>query len=136
MKHTADFQLGTHYHPYFDDYLNEYTFSYEYTNKTPSGLGILLNTRTVKSSNTLSELETKVIYNSHDYELKILLDMRYKFSDNYLSILQEKVLCGISISAEELYSIAFGSEMQEGKFGHRPFSKFKNDILRELGIIT
>jgi hypothetical protein len=136
VKHTADFELPTHYHPYLDDYLGEYTFSYKRVPDNTSGLEILLDTFSAKCSRTLKDLETLTIYNSHDYELKVLLDMRYKFSDNYLNILQDHVLKDVKLSAEELYNIAFGSEMEGKKFGHRPFSKFKNDILKELGIIV
>jgi hypothetical protein len=135
VKHEASFMLGTHYHPYLDDYINDFVFSYKPSDKTRSGYEILVKPVGAKTTQTLKDLATELIYNSHTQELREMLDMRYKFSDNYLSILHDKVLTGVRMSPAELYRIAFGAEMETPKFGQRPFSKFKNDLLKELGIV-
>lgn len=136
VKHTADFQLISHYHPYLDDYIDEFKFSYKHDRQAPLGLKILVKSTDVKALTTLSELETQELYNTHSVELKEMLDMRYKFSDNYLTILEKSLLKGTTVSKEELYRIAFGTEPLQADFGRRPFSKFKYDILKQLKIIS
>ncbi|HWW41719.1 hypothetical protein [Pedobacter sp.] len=101
----------------------------------PSGLRILIKSSDAKAIQTLQDLQTEELYNTHTNELKEMLDMCYKFSDNYLAILEKYVLSCTKISQKELYRIAFSAEMEQAHFGQRPFSKFKNDILKELEII-
>ncbi len=83
IKNTADFQLINHYHPYLDDYIDKFRFSYKYDRQASLGLKILVKSADVKSLITLGELETEELYSTHSVELKEMLDMRYKFSDNY-----------------------------------------------------
>jgi hypothetical protein len=85
-----------------------------------------------KSDNTLKFNNTKEIYNAHsNKELKDLLDLRYKYSENYIDILIDKTFKGI-MSKEEIYRMVFGIEINEEKYHERPFSKFKHDIIEEL----
>jgi hypothetical protein len=136
VKHEAEFELATHYHPYLDDYITDFSFTYEYDRSARSGLKILVNTADSKADRTLRELDTRELYDTHSAELKEMLAMRYKFSDNYLQILEEHLLNGTRVCREELYRIAFGVEPNVSDFGRRPFSKFKHDILTELKIIS
>lgn len=136
IKHEADFELSTHNHPYKDDFIADFAFTYKYTNEESSGLRIATETPNIKAHRTLSDLKTDLIYNTHVSELKEMLRMKYAFSDKYLEILNNNLLAGINIPRKELYNIAFGVEQDEKDFGTRPFSKFKSDILKELGIIS
>ncbi len=82
---------------------------------------------------TLKFNKTKEIYNAHsNKELKELLDLRYKYSDNYIDILINKTFKGIIMSKEEIYRMVFGIETNEENYHKRPFSKFKHDIIEEL----
>ena len=136
VKHEAEFELISHHHPYLDDYIEKYAFTYKPNKDAPSGLKIVVTSADPKAKTTLKELETEELYNTHTAELKEMLNMRYKFSDNYLKILEKHLLSGTKVSQKELYRIAFGVEVEIAEFGRRPFSKFKYDILKELKIIS
>jgi hypothetical protein len=136
IKHDADFELLTHNHPYSDDFIDDFAFTYKYTNEEPSGFRINTDTPNIKAHRTLTDLKTDLIYNTHISELKEMLRMKYAFSDKYLEILNNNVLTGVNMPRKELYNIAFGVEPDKKDFGARPFSKFKSDILKELAIIT
>ncbi|MGN7986064.1 hypothetical protein ACTJKC_01925 [Pedobacter sp. 22226] len=135
IKHEADFDLTFHNHPYVDDYIDDFSFTYKFTNDEPSGVVIKTETSNIKAHRTLKDLKTDLIYNTHSSELKELLRLKYAFSEKYLTILKANILQGTNIHRKELYNMAFGTEEDVKNFGNRPFSKFKNDILKELGII-
>ena len=61
-----------------------------------------------------------------------MLDLRYKYSKNYLDILVNKTFNHINISHDEVYRMVFGVTFNEKDFHQRPFSKFKKDITSEL----
>ncbi|SFC72322.1 hypothetical protein [Flavobacterium phragmitis] len=85
-----------------------------------------------KMDNTLKGFKIKEIYNAHSKkELKDLLELRYKYSDNYIDLLINKTFNGL-MSKEEIYRMIFGIEIQEQDYHKRPFSKFKHDIINEL----
>ncbi len=86
-----------------------------------------------KTEETLKFNRTKEIYNGHsNKELKDLLDLRSKYSKNYLDILLNKTFSHLSIPEEEAYRMIFGVEIIEEDYHKRPFSKFKHDIIEEL----
>ena len=85
-----------------------------------------------KMDNTLKGFKIKEIYNAHiNKELKDLLELRYKYSDNYIDLLINKTFQGL-MSKEEIYRMIFGIEIKEEEYHKRPFSKFKHDIIKEL----
>lgn len=136
IKHAADFTMEHHHHPYIDEFLSDFSFTYSYNTETKNGLMIHLDGGSIKTRRTLADMKTEIVYNTHTEDLSDLLTMRYKFSDNYLTILEENLLNGVSLNKNEIYRLAFGAELQDMNFGKRPLSKFKSDILKELGIIT
>lgn len=136
IKHGKKFELSSHIHPYIDNIINEFNFSYDYTNESKSGLKVVLDVpKNSKIEKTFIDMSLEMVYNAHTEELKDLLNIRSKFSDKYLSILSQNVLGPYKLSQSELYRLAFGTEIEEEDFVKRPFSKFKSDILKELGII-
>lgn len=136
VKLNKPFLLETHTHPYLDNKVGEFQFSYKFTNDSKSGLRILLNSDDQsRIFETLKDLELEEVYNANVDILQDLLKTRQAYSDKYLTILSEQVLEGIKLSKEGLYRLAFGSHYNENKFLERPFSKFKKDILKELKII-
>ncbi|CCH01377.1 hypothetical protein FAES_3369 [Fibrella aestuarina BUZ 2] len=136
IKGTAKFNLDDHLHPYFDNKISDIRFTYEYSNSSKSGLKIKIITQNPsKEKNTVEAFALEQIYNSHIGELLNLIKTRQYFSDRYLSILTSNLLRGVHISREDLYGIIFGAEYDSINFINRPFSKFKYDILKELGII-
>lgn len=135
IKSSDNLNLLNHLHPYIDENIaSTYSFSYLAldTNKNQIVFknNSLLHT---KGIDTVKALNLELIYNGHsDKELQDLIDLRYKYSTNYLNILLEKMFPDIAISKEERYRLIFGIELQEKDYHKRIFSKFKNDIIKEL----
>ena len=74
-----------------------------------------------------------MVYSKHSQkELKDLIDLRKKYSDNYLEILLEKTFGNLHMSDQEKYRLIFGIEIDEKDYHKRPMSKFKKDIITEL----
>ena len=80
-------------------------------------------------------MKIDLVYNSHTDILYDILKLRRAYSDKYLSIMKNNLLSGVEISKKEIYRMAFGVYLDEVDFEKRPFSKFKKDILEELGIV-
>lgn len=134
IKRDKDF--SEHLHPYIDNSEKEFKFSYRLSTENKAGLKMKIKTaKGSKAENTIRDLKLEDVYNSNISELDDLLKLRRYFSDRYLSILGDNLLKGIDISTEEMYRIVFGAAYKPDKFLQRPFSKFKKDILTELGII-
>jgi HNH endonuclease len=117
-------------HPYLKSTDFKFTWFFDGTlNKTKVEFRVKENSN---CETTLKFNKTKEIYNPHsDRELKDLLDLRYKYSDNYIDILINKTFKGV-MSKEEIYRMIFGIETKEEDYHKRPFSKFKHDIIEEL----
>lgn len=116
-------------HPYVDK--NNFKFSYDYTSFSDFKLKIDVK-KNSKTYKTLAFNRTEDIYNAHsNKELIDLLELRYKYSENYIKILIENTFNGI-MSKEEIYRLVFGIEINENDYHKRPFSKFKHDIIDEL----
>ncbi len=118
-------------HPYIYNKDESFAFSFFYSSLTNPK--VILKTVNPKVQNTIVFNKINKIYESHsNRELKDLLDLRYKYSRNYLDILLTKTFKDISISNEEVYRMIFGVETNDENFHKRPFSKFKRDIINEL----
>lgn len=119
-------------HPYFDK--NDFKFSWFFDgNLNNTEVEIKVESQS-KADKTLTFNKTKEIYNTHsNKELNDLLDLRYKYSDNYIKILIDDTFDKkLKMSKEEIYRMIFGIETKEEDYHKRPFSKFKHDIIEEL----
>jgi hypothetical protein len=136
VKHTATFDISTHNHPYIDDKIDEICFSYKYNLAKPYSLEITVKAENCpKTQKNIEEFALNEVYNVHTDILSDILKTKSAFSERYLSILRLSVLKSVILSDDEMYRIVFGTEKDSGKFVNRPFSKFKKDILQELGIV-
>lgn len=136
IKGTHKMTLTDYTHPYLDNALRDIRFTYKYTRKSKNGLQVKVVTPDPsKVKNTVDTFAIEEVYDSHTSELLDLLRTKQYFSDRYLSILKSNLLKDVIVSKEDLYRIVFGTEYDETNFISRPFSKFKSDILKELGII-
>jgi hypothetical protein len=136
IKGTLKMNVDEYLHPYVDNLTHEFRFSYKYSPKNVNGLEVVLVCPTDSKAEKSSEaFALKQIYNTHIAELEELLKVKEYFSERYLSILEKYLLKNIVSSKKEIYRIVFGVEYESEDFINRPFSKFKNDILKELGII-
>ncbi|MDV3864767.1 HNH endonuclease [Elizabethkingia anophelis] len=135
IKSSDNLNLSSHLHPYIDENIaSSYSFSYIALGSTKNQIvfknNSLFNT---KGIDTVKALNLELIYQGHsDKELQDLIDLRYKYSTNYLNILLEKMFPDIDISKEERYRLIFGIEIEKENYHKRIFSKFKDDIIKEL----
>lgn len=126
--------LNEYVHPYIKEDFEGFNFDFFYE----KGLDNLkIETRcfkkSIKTNKTLEFNQIKNIYNSHsEKELRDLVNLRYKYSNNYIKILTEDTFKNLKISKEEIYRMVFGIEIEEENYHRRPFSKFKKDIIDEL----
>lgn len=135
IKSTTNFTLIDHLHPYIDDNISK-LFKFNFIARTPQSYEVSLEITDKSNSKilkTLKALETKLLYKGHsNKELQDLINLKYKYSDNYLNILLNETFDGIEISKAEKYRMIFGIEIEEKDYHKRPFSKFKNDIIMQL----
>lgn len=139
VKHGKEFTLTSHIHPYIDNVLEAFEFSYSYKNDPfyRNGLKVEVNVHSDRFlKNFLTDLEIEEVYNSHTDILYDLIYTKQAYSDRYLTILENNILKGFKLSRKEIYRLVFGVYMEKENFEKRPFSKFKKDILTELGIIS
>ena len=116
-------------HPYIDN--SDFKFSYSYRTINDFNMELKVD-KNSKAHTTLKFNKTEEIYNANsEKELKDIIDLRYKYSDNYIDILIHQSFKGI-MSKEEIYRVIFGIETHEEDYHKRPFSKFKHDIIEEL----
>jgi len=135
VKSISSFNTVDHWHPYLDQDISEkFTFSYFKNSISDNEISFANEARLDKKTlKTLEDTGTKLVYKRHSSkELQDLIDLRYKYSDNYLEILLEKTFGDLHISKEERYRLIFGIELDSEDYHKRPFSKFKNDIITEL----
>ncbi|RXM40754.1 hypothetical protein BOQ62_04060 [Chryseobacterium sp. CH21] len=119
-------------HPYLDDKTSIFSFSYFFSSiNQPKAI---IKSTSEKAKRTIEFNKIDKIYETQSTrELKDLLDLRYKYSQNYLDNLLNKTFTEeFSMSKEEAYRMVFGIEAKEEDYHKRPFSKFKKDILDEL----
>ncbi|WP_299547421.1 hypothetical protein [Seonamhaeicola sp.] len=135
IKSATPFNLNDHLHPYVDKKISSsYNFSYLPINLSTNKIILkTVNTFDRKATNTIRALNLSLIYKGHsEKELQDLIDLRYKYTENYLNILLDKTFNGLRVSKEERFRLIFGIEIEEDKYHKRIMSKFKNDIIKEL----
>ena len=134
VKSEESFMPSTHLHPYIKEKNDKYRFSYILE---PDGSPkVILHTHGDKAKKTAEDLKILEIYSEHsEYELKDLLELRFKYSDNYLDVLFNDTFNLDEVDKKDSYRLLFGVEIDPNDFHKRPFSKFKYDILKELKVI-
>lgn len=134
IKGSIDFDIDTHIHPYKKEEGNDFKFSYRHESLTTHNVIIRdFNSLSIKAKRTIQDFKIRDVYDVHsDKELKDLLDLRYKYSNNYIVELFENTFNELKISEEEIYRLIFGVETNEENYHKRSFNKFKHDIIEEL----
>jgi len=136
----GDKEISCDMNPYLTSKNDYFKFSYNVgKNGLPTSVDIkVFNSDKKNEVKTLLEcFKIKEIYDCHtNLELMDLYLFKTKYSDTYLNEILNKISSDFDISTqEEAYRILFGTELLEKKNNNRPLSKFKRDILKELGII-
>jgi hypothetical protein len=134
IKGDAVFDLATHAHPYLTKE-EDFKFSFNFKNVAENNVTIK-NVTGPKIERLLNEFKINEVYNAHSaLELKDLLDLKYKYNENYINTLFNESFATLGVKKEEAYRLIFGVEHDEVDFHKRPFSKFKKDILEEFKVI-
>ncbi len=135
VKGATDFSLDKYFHPYFKNTDKILDFNFSYDHKNYDEFSFKIETGNQFSKNSIDAFELESIYNAHEDEIKDLRNIKYAYSEEYLKILEDQILQGVNFDRNDVYRLAFGVHYEEAKFGKRPLSKMKKDILIELGII-
>lgn len=133
-------RLNKYLHPYSNNSLYDYCFTYKYDINSNNLIridvkGVNFNPVPNEVKKSFELFKIIEIYNAHQDEIIDLIKIRQIYSNKYLKILSTNTYRGLKISQDELYRLAFGVYKDEKDFSKRPFSKLKKDILKELGII-
>ena len=127
--------LDDHIHPYIDEKTLE-NFQFDYLHRKVSGYHIYVKRTNTdsKALNTLKTINIDRMYNAHHEELDDLIKLRNAYGKDYIKRMI-KLFPKAELNSIEIYKFIFGIESVSSDFHKRPMSKFKNDILKELGII-
>lgn len=124
-------------HPYTaGDILNNFRFSFDYQNDTDH---FLIKTIVAADDpilrDTLADQKLELLYQAHPTELADMLTMAKAYNPDYVQQIID-LFPDHSLSHEEAYRLAFGTELNPTDFHLRPLSKFRSDILTELQLIS
>ena len=133
VKNSIEFDVNSDSHPYQDDQ-DDLFFTYFYDSSINNFRVIFSKDSNPRIKLTSEKMFIDQMYNGHLPELNDLLLTKQAYSENYLTSLK-KAFPLMNLNELEIYRLAFGVELNQLDFHKRPLSKFKNDILRELGII-
>ncbi|MCT4663898.1 MAG: hypothetical protein N4A45_01535 [Flavobacteriales bacterium] len=136
VKGEINFELSTHFHPYYinPDENFKYSFSFDHKDYDKFKFKIKTNKESEFSKKSIEAFKLQEIYETHEDEIVDLIKIKDAYSEKYLDTLEKEIL-GKSLDRDDIYRLAFGVHYQEAKFDRRPLSKMKNDLLKELGII-
>lgn len=138
FKLSKTLRLKYYPHPYLDNILDDFRFSYKYDINSKNTISIVLDKKTPipkKVSKSMELFKIIEIYNAHNDEVFDLIKLKQIYTDRYLKILSAQTYAGLRVSQKELYRLAFGVYYDSADFSNRPFSKLKKDILEELNMI-
>ncbi len=137
IKGVIELDPLVHIHPYILETIpDQFSFGY-YINEDINEYVIYINkpsTASGKAFATMRKLKVDQMYNAHIPELEDLIKIKKAYSKTYIEEMA-KFFPTTGLSEEETYRILFGVELDEKSFHLRPLSKFKSDILKDLGII-
>ncbi|MFP9114441.1 hypothetical protein ACLI1A_10900 [Flavobacterium sp. RHBU_3] len=137
VKGSTPFDLSTHFHPYYKNPSKKfnYTFSYDHKDYHKFSFKIITDDKDDFSEKSVKAFGLEEIFKAHEDEIEDLRKIKDAYSEDYIDMLESKILGGVTLDRDEVYRLAFGVHFQEAKFDRRPLSKMKKDILIELGII-
>lgn len=134
-KKDVILSLDDHIHPYVDEnQINDFAFSYTISNKKKYHIYVYSKNSNLKALKTIKKLNIDRMYNSHIEEVEELIKVKKVYSEDYLDRMI-KLFPKAGLNKKEIYKLVFGVEFETNKFKDKPLSKFKSDLLKELGII-
>ncbi len=137
VKGTKLMEIGVHVHPYINQKEPAFRFSYNILDvEKPQGEVTIVNDKDPLEKATIDMFQLRAIYRYHsETELDDMLRIGLKNGKQYVEDYLMNILAGLNISVDDAYRSMFGAELYENVREERPLSKFKRDILTELGIM-
>lgn len=137
VKGDDELNTDDHIHPYILETIpDDFSFGY-YHEKSINDYVIYLKKSkdaSGKSIRTLKELKIDQMYNGHVIELEDMINLKKAYSKEYIKNMAA-FFPESGLSDREIFRMLFGIENEIKNYHLMPMSKFKNDILRELGIL-
>ncbi|WP_052444694.1 hypothetical protein [Flammeovirga sp. OC4] len=133
IKGSIDMDLDIHHHPYYSEFCNDFGFSIKHIPKNM--IKVITVGGTQKTKDTAKQLKLEELYSAHIPEVKDLINLRKSYSDIYIKCLATYLNKIKKLSESEIHRIIFNVESKKEDYHKVPLSKFKNDILKELGVI-
>lgn len=137
VKGTQVFNLNDYVHPYLAQSEPLFRFSYNYVDHSKvHGEVTIVNDTDPLENKTINAFQLRAFYKKHsETELDDLLRLTQKNGKQYIEEYLVKIMSGLNIGRADAYRSLFGGELYDSELLERPLSKFKRDILEELGIM-
>ena len=137
VKGTKVFNLDDYVHPYRSQSEPQFKFSFKYIDYDKAhGEVTIVNDTDHKERETIKAFELRAFYKKHsETELDDLLRLVQKNGKQYVEEYLVNIMAGLNLGKADAYRSMFGGEFYESEQLERPLSKFKRDILTELGIM-
>ena len=137
VKGTQLMKIGEHVHPYINKKEPGFRFSYKILDiDKPQGEVIIVNDNNPLEKATIEMFQLRALYRYHsETELDDMLRIGLKNGKQYVEEYLVNIMGGLNISVGNAYRSIFGGELYDNVNDERPLSKFKRDILSELGIL-
>lgn len=140
VKGSSVFSLETHVNPYVQEDANpKIQFKPTVVSGRSSVFGVKIEReKDSKEDNTVKAFALDEIYAGHGrQEVTELMQFNSAYSDGYLKVLFDELLNKFcpKMTRAEVYRMLFGTEMEPDRFGERPMSKLKYDVLKYLNVI-
>lgn len=137
VKGTQVFNLNDYVHPYLKQSDPRFRFSFNYIDhSTVHGEVTIVDDTDRQERKTIDAFQLRAFYKKHsETELDDLLRLVQKNGKQYIEEYLVKIMAGLNIGKADAYRAMFGGELYDSERMERPLSKFKRDILTELGIM-
>lgn len=137
VKGTKVFNIVDYVHPYLRQSDPHFRFSFNYIDhSTVHGEVTIVDDTDKQEKKTIDAFQLRAFYKKHsETELDDLLRLSQKNGKQYIEEYLVKIMAGLNIGRADAYRSMFGGELYDSERMERPLSKFKRDILTELGIM-
>ncbi len=145
FKHTINFYITQHLHPYEDDFNTKAKFTHFFKDKNEENKSdalfskkrIALNIDSIdkndqKTKNTIETFRLQDLYSEHKEIILELIQKREIYSDSYIDELFKQYEGTLFKNREDLLRLITCGYVSDEDLGKRPLSKLIKDISKEL----
>ncbi len=147
FKHTKNFYINQHLHPYEDDFnkkakfthffniVNDENKHYSIFSKQRISLDLMpIDSTDIKTKNTIETFRLKELYNEHKDIILELLQKAEIYNDTYIDELMNQYEGTLFKNREDLLRLITCGYVNDEDLHKRPLSKLIKDISKELNI--